>query len=211
MLVVLPSLLNILLRTMSWTWRVREVSSRGRRPGKNANKGIIWAIWHGQIIPSIAYYADSPAYTMASQSFDGELISRTLVKLGFPEPVRGSTSKGGRSALKKMMERVKASGFGVLTPDGPRGPRHVAQEGIVALAKTTGLPLVPVAFHCSWVIRLRSWDKTEIPLPFTRGVAVFGEPLYIDRKDTRGLQKFQDALEGVNKTAAIELSGGKNG
>ena len=69
-----------------------------------------------------------------------------------------------------------------ITPDGPRGPCYVVQEGVVGLAQLTGRPIVPAAYHLNWKVRIKSWDRFQIPLPFARVDVILGEPLRVPRE-----------------------------
>jgi lysophospholipid acyltransferase (LPLAT)-like uncharacterized protein len=82
--------------------------------------------------------------------------------------VRGSSSRRGAQALRELHTWAERGYDLSITPDGPRGPRYVVADGAIALAQITGLPLVPVAYHLNWKITLKSWDRFQIPLPFTR-------------------------------------------
>jgi lysophospholipid acyltransferase (LPLAT)-like uncharacterized protein len=111
---------------------------------------------------------------MASQSRDGELMARFLKMVG-ARLVRGSSSRGGGRALIEMVKTRTADEHVGLAVDGPRGPRHRVKEGIVLLARRTELPICPMATHVErkWVIR--SWDRMEIPKPFSRTRILLGE------------------------------------
>ncbi|MBD0316657.1 MAG: lysophospholipid acyltransferase family protein [Nitrospiraceae bacterium] len=109
---------------------------------------IIFAFWHSrQLMMPLAYRGKS-AHVLISQHRDGELIHRIVARFGL-HPIRGSTTRGGRAAFRRLIELGRAGQDLVITPDGPKGPRQVAKEGIVRLAKVTGLPIVPVTFSCS--------------------------------------------------------------
>jgi lysophospholipid acyltransferase (LPLAT)-like uncharacterized protein len=93
----------------------------------------------------------------------------------------GSSTRGGARGVRDVLRRV-AEGHDVgITPDGPRGPRRRAKAGVVALARLSGLPVVPVAFSARPAWRLRSWDRTLLPRPFGRGLYVYGEPIRVPR------------------------------
>lgn len=110
---------------------------RGRRP-------VIAAFWHDQQLLMPLFYRGPGATVLISRHRDGELIARILARFGM-EAVRGSTTRGGPAALRRLIELGRLGRDLILTPDGPRGPRHVAQKGAVLLARATGLPIVPVA------------------------------------------------------------------
>ena len=115
---------------------------------------------------------------MVSQSRDGEMISRTIKQFGF-EAVRGSSSSGGSSALLALIKKLSEGADVAISPDGPRGPRYNLQMGVIHLAQKSGHPIVPVATSASKSLRLKSWDGFMIPLPFSRGALIYGDPLEV--------------------------------
>jgi lysophospholipid acyltransferase (LPLAT)-like uncharacterized protein len=163
--------------TSTWSWKVSgaehvdAITKAGHQP--------ILALWHGRILAATPYFANRGIVAMASENFDGEWIARLLGKFGYGA-ARGSTSRGGPAALRQLVKDVKAHGV-AFTLDGPRGPAEVAQPGAVWLAKVTGQPLLP--FHSeaasSWT--LNSWDRTQIPKPFTTVAMAIGQPIYVPR------------------------------
>jgi lysophospholipid acyltransferase (LPLAT)-like uncharacterized protein len=202
-LALAPGLIAFLLKILVWSWRVKEENGEGISPYQKGGNRFIYAFWHDQIIAGVGLFKGSDVPSMASQSFDGDLIARALVKLGYPAPARGSTSRGGQGALKALADVLRSGQSVVLTPDGPRGPRHRAQSGVVALARLTGTPVLPVAFHLRPVLRLKGWDRMQIPWPFARGQIVFGNPFDCDpaESDSQQLERFQNELERVNQRA----------
>jgi lysophospholipid acyltransferase (LPLAT)-like uncharacterized protein len=167
------------LRTLgsTWTWKVsgaeqlEAIAARGRHP--------IHAFWHGRIFPATIYFQRRGIVVITSENYDGEWIARIIQKFGYGT-VRGSSSRGGPKALLQLVRDVRSKGV-AFTLDGPRGPAEQAQPGAVWLAKATGNPLLP--FHtdaaASWT--LKSWDRTQIPKPFTTVAMAIGEPLYVPR------------------------------
>ena len=189
-----------LLRTLGSTWRwkvsgaehVEAIRGRGLHP--------IHAFWHGRILPATIYFQRRGIVVITSENYDGEWIARIIQKFGYGT-ARGSTSRGGPKALLQLVRDVKSKGV-AFTLDGPRGPAEVAQPGAVWLAKATGNPLLP--FHAeaasSWT--LRSWDRTQIPKPFTTVAMAIREPIYVSRDaDDRALDEARSALE-VSLSAA---------
>lgn len=118
---------------------------------------------------------------MVSASRDGALLTQVLEWFDV-QPVRGSTSRRGPQALRELAGWAKRGLDLAITPDGPRGPRYRVQEGVVALAQLTGLPLLPVGYRLHPKIEARSWDRFQIPLPFSRVDVFFGQPLRIPRR-----------------------------
>ncbi|MDO8679461.1 MAG: lysophospholipid acyltransferase family protein [Acidobacteriota bacterium] len=185
----------------TWTWKVSgaehvdAIARAGHHP--------ILALWHGRILAATPYFQRRGIVAMASENFDGEWIARLLQKFGYGA-ARGSTSRGGAMALRQLVRQVKAHGV-AFTLDGPRGPAEVAQPGAVWLAKATGNPLLP--FHSeaasSWT--LKSWDRTQIPKPFTTVAMAIGKPIYVPRDaDDRALNELRITLEASLAAARTE-------
>ena len=107
---------------------------------------------------------DSPAIVSASR--DGAFLTGILEYFKV-QPVRGSSSRRGPQALLELTTWAERGYDLAITPDGPRGPRYVVQDGVISLAQLTGLPIVPVSYYVNWKIRVKSWDRFQIPLPFS--------------------------------------------
>jgi hypothetical protein len=151
----------------------------------------IFAIWHNRLFLALRIYQRfvcphaqprrSPRRMAAvvSASRDGGLLARIL-ELFDVEPVRGSTSRRGPQAMLELVSWAEKGFDLAITPDGPRGPRCVVQEGVVVAAKLTRLPVIPVCFRAAWKYQLKSWDRFQIPLPGSRADVVMGQPLFFD-------------------------------
>jgi lysophospholipid acyltransferase (LPLAT)-like uncharacterized protein len=138
----------------------------------------IITIWHGRILPGLCYFRDRHIVVITSQNFDGEWIARILHRFGF-ETARGSTSRGGARALVQLRQDLRAGRAVAFTLDGPRGPARVAQPGAAWLAGATGCPLLPLHFEADRFWSLRSWDRTQIPKPFSTVALAIGQPLNV--------------------------------
>lgn len=187
----------------TWRWRVSgaehvdAIAAAGRHP--------IHSFWHGRILPSTLYFQRRGIVVITSENYDGEWIARIINKFGYGT-ARGSTSRGGPKALLQLVREVKSKGV-AFTLDGPRGPAEVAQLGAVWLAKATGNPLMP--FHAeaasSWT--LKSWDRTQIPKPFTTVAMAIQTPIYVPRDtDEQGLEAARQALEASLASARAECA-----
>ena len=122
---------------------------------------------------------------LVSQSKDGELIARTVARLGI-DSSRGSSSRGGIAGMRSLLRKA-AEGWDIaFTPDGPRGPLREVQPGVILAAASTGLPILPVAIAASRAKLLRSWDRFMVPLPFSTVHFVYGEPLAVERAGDPG-------------------------
>jgi lysophospholipid acyltransferase (LPLAT)-like uncharacterized protein len=146
----------------------------------------VYVGWHEYMVMPILLRGHRRMLALASQHGDGAIISRAMRHLGWGVS-RGSTSRGGTAALLRFLRDDRRCPN--LTPDGPRGPRRVLQQGPIFLASKLGLPIVCVGYAYDRPWRLRSWDRFAIPRPFTRGRAVFGPPLRVpERLDRNALE-----------------------
>lgn len=191
------------VRGLAATLRLRREEDHAR-PFWERRAPVIYAIWHGRILMIPALYGRTHAVNvMASRSRDGELVARFVGRFGF-ESVRGSTTAGGSEALRTLARLVRRGREVAVIPDGPLGPRGVVQPGIIALARITGAPILPLAFSAHPVWRLGSWDEFLIPKPFARGVVCFGPPLTVPPAADRGRQ---ETLRKELEAALAELTG----
>lgn len=155
------------------TWTVEgldhlQFDGPGRRP--------IMAFFHGRVLTATYFFRDRGIFVMISENFDGEWIARIIERFGYGTS-RGSTSRGGQRALlklKRLMAEGRPAGFAV---DGPRGPARKVQPGVVWLAKLTGNPVVPFHMEASKSWSLSSWDRTQIPRPFSTVALAVGTPI----------------------------------
>ncbi len=137
---------------------------------------LIFCLWHDEIFSLVYLRRNLRLAAVVSRSKDGEYLARVMDKLGF-YPVRGSSSRGGVAALLKAAQVMRKENLSsVLTMDGPRGPRHVLKDGVFLLAQRAEALLVPVRAFNRNALRFGSWDRFQLPLPFSRTRVVFGEP-----------------------------------
>jgi len=164
---------------------------------------FIFAIWHNRLSLSLILYRRYVArrdrnrrlVAMVSASRDGGMLAGVLERFGV-EPVRGSSSRRGPQALREMVSWGRRGHDLAITPDGPRGPCYIVQEGVISTAQLTGLPIVPVSFHLNWKIRAKSWDRFQIPLPFARCEITIGKVLRVPREtDAAGREELRKQLE----------------
>ncbi|MGA0340918.1 MAG: lysophospholipid acyltransferase family protein [bacterium] len=141
---------------------------------------FIICAWHHDIYFSTWLLKDFKLTALISSSKDGEYINQILSGFGF-RAVRGSSTRGGIGAMKQLVRCLKDGNAVAITPDGPQGPIHKVQEGIVALAKMTGVPIIPWRYEASSCWKLNSWDSHKIPKPITKIKSVFGQPLYVPK------------------------------
>ena len=165
-------LINALGHTLRWRveglQHLDAIVASGRQP--------VMAFWHGRILPATYYFRRRGIVVITSENFDGEWIARIIERFGFGT-ARGSSSRGGLKAMLQLvrdMEQGRPAGF---TLDGPRGPAHVAQPGAIWLARATGNPVLPFHLEASSHWTMNSWDRTQIPKPFSTVALVVGEPI----------------------------------
>lgn len=205
LLATAPGLASAFLRCMALTWHFTEEGRTDLSVRQAQPEPRIYAYWHEFVLPSVGIYRDRKIHPFASKSFDGELISRTMDRLGFGETARGSSSRGGAQGLLEMKGMLEKGGHVAITVDGPRGPRRVAQEGALKLAQVSGFAVVPFSLAPRPRLRLKSWDSMVLPLPFMGGVVKFGDEIRVARA-LKSLeaphQKLQRELDRI--TASLE-------
>ncbi|MCW9033078.1 MAG: lysophospholipid acyltransferase family protein [Rhodospirillales bacterium] len=171
---------RIVFFTGSWGDIRREIPEKYWQEGKP----FILALWHGRLLlQTKCWHSPHKFHMLISSHRDGRIIARTIGHLGL-DSIAGSSSKGGAQALRQMVKALKRGEYVGITPDGPRGPRMRASMGVINLAKISGCPIIPVGCSSSWRKVARSWDRFNVPLPFTKGVFTWGQPLIVDRKAT---------------------------
>jgi lysophospholipid acyltransferase (LPLAT)-like uncharacterized protein len=163
---------------------------------------ILFALWHGRMFLSIQAHRGEGIVTMASQSKDGEIIAGWLEENGYVV-VRGSTTRGGGEALRRMVRAMRSGRNAALTVDGPKGPPRIVQPGVVQLARLTGAWLLPITASAARPRVLASWDRDLLPRPFSRGFVAYGEPFPIPREmpDDAALGRISSALDAATAEA----------
>jgi lysophospholipid acyltransferase (LPLAT)-like uncharacterized protein len=204
------ALAPLLLRALAATWRVQRTGGAGRERFDGAAPWIL-AFWHGRMLPMLPLRAHRARgiHVLVSPSDDGGLASIALRRFGY-RVVRGSLSRGGSRALREMDDVLANGGQLVLTPDGPRGPRHQMNSGVAWLARASGAPIVPVGVAVDRAWHLRSWDRFTIPKPFARVVIAYGDPVRVARTATDGeleglTQQLRDAMLALERDAFARL------
>jgi lysophospholipid acyltransferase (LPLAT)-like uncharacterized protein len=213
MLAVVPRLVWTLLMVVGRTWRFEVIAEEGVTPafhGFTPGREI-YCFWHQCVLPCAFYFRSTHATILISQSFDGELITRTLELFGF-HAVRGSSSRGGREGLLGLRRVLDAGTPAIFTADGPRGPIYKSKPGPVKLAQLTGAPIG--AFHLQpercWTVR--SWDRFLVPRPFSRIAVSWGrwtqvpEDLPVDELEMKRME-VDLALERARIRAGEYFSG----
>jgi lysophospholipid acyltransferase (LPLAT)-like uncharacterized protein len=177
------------LRAVSSTWRIRLLDTHGVVcPSRGP---FIGCLWHNRLALAMPVWErflkhhirSAGLVALISASHDGGVLARTLRYFDV-EAVRGSSSRRGPQALLELTSWTDRNYVIAITPDGPRGPRYEIHDGILALAQLSGLPIVPFSGCIHWKLSLKSWDRFQIPLPFSRCDVSVGEPLVVPRDAT---------------------------
>ncbi|HEX8232488.1 MAG TPA: lysophospholipid acyltransferase family protein [Caulobacteraceae bacterium] len=196
--------LRFAYRTIRW----RYAGVEAVEPLQGNGQGLIICFWHEAIsISAQCWPQDRPGIqqmrALISRSADGALIAETIVRLGVPA-IRGSRAvevertreKGGTEALRDIVRWVKSGGAVAITPDGPRGPARSMGPGPALAARLSGAPVFMVGMTCHPAIRLNSWDRALLPLPFTKGAIVVEGPFHANDQPPEALAVvWREALE----------------
>jgi lysophospholipid acyltransferase (LPLAT)-like uncharacterized protein len=187
-----------IVRVLSATYRVKMINPEIERKVFENGRIPIYASWHQRFFPGITLFSRrKPISIMISRSRDGEFISGIVRLLGW-YPVRGSSSKGGRQALRKLKKLVQ-EGYKVgHIVDGPRGPFGVVKPGLLIIAQATGMPIIPIIISAEkkWVFN--SWDQFMVPKPFSRVIIRFSDEMCIPKK--LSLSEFEEKRLQIENT-----------
>lgn len=202
---MLPALAPSLLRRLEASWKTTYLHEERQREVIGEH-GRLFVLWHGRMLLPLVQEAERAhakglehdLSVLVSPSDDGSIVVPILRRFGV-RVIRGSTSRGGARALRQMLTELRRGGTIVLTPDGPRGPRHSTNTGAAWLSKATGFPILPLGCVTDSAWRLDSWDDFVIPRPRARVVISYGDILRVDRNAD------DEELERVTATMADSL------
>jgi hypothetical protein len=157
--------------------------------------------WHGRILPATCFFRHRGIVVITSQNFDGEWIARIIQHFGYGA-ARGSTSRGAVRALVQLRRDLALGRPVGFTLDGPRGPARVAQPGAVWLAGATGHPILPFHLEANRFWTMRSWDRTQVPKPFSRVGLAVGAPVHVEGATDEHRDRASEMLK--ERLAALE-------
>ncbi|MDR2029957.1 MAG: lysophospholipid acyltransferase family protein [Puniceicoccales bacterium] len=208
---LLLRLLTPLIRLWWGTLRIvvdPKLLSLAARPGP-----ILWALWHGHLFLAghlrRTLHRRPPLWAMVSASRDGEWLAQLLKNLSIGA-IRGSSGRGAGAVSMAALEKLSLGEDVAITPDGPKGPARRCKPGLLHLAWEAAVPIVALNLHFSHAIRLNSWDRFQIPLPFSR-VKIGGQQILpkflatLPAKDA-GLELLERALNGFPAMAPDGLA-----
>lgn len=193
-LAVVPRVASMVICCLGVTLRYEDVAESGATPGYDSPPPAIYAFWHRCLLACAWRFRNHNVTILISRSFDGELIARTVERLGFVA-VRGSSSRDGSLGLRALHRAYFAGNYCAITADGPRGPSMVAKPGVAQLARLVESKVGAFYAHPERAWQLRSWDKFLIPKPFSRVTVAWS------REAQPELSEVQSALD-----RAVELA-----
>ncbi len=144
---------------------------------------VVFASWHGRLLPLFLLYRGNNVVILVSSHRDGEYLARLGKGLGY-DSIRGSSTRGGSTALREMIKAVQAGRSVAITSDGPTGPREKVKPGALQVARMTGAPLIPISAGTKQAWWFEGWDRFLIPKPFAHVRVAIGEPMLIEREVT---------------------------
>jgi lysophospholipid acyltransferase (LPLAT)-like uncharacterized protein len=204
-----PWLIRIAALFAALTLRVVLGSTRFRtrsfdehvHPANPLDERFIYAFWHETMLAPTSVRV--PVNVLVSQSADGELITQVCERLGI-SVIRGSTTRGGVQGMREMLREGPGKHFAI-TPDGPRGPRQRVKSGVIFLAAHTGLPIVVWGAGFTSALRMKSWDRFVMPLPFSTITSVMSEPIRVPRDlDSEGIERYRLRVEEALRNATAQ-------
>jgi lysophospholipid acyltransferase (LPLAT)-like uncharacterized protein len=168
-----------LLSIWSWTLKMQFINKAVPDRLKSEGKNCIYAFWHGRQFMLFASHRNTGVVIPASESRDGEIQANILNRFGF-DVVRGSSKRKGDRALLGLVDGLRRGKSIALAVDGPRGPVYEAKQGVTYLAGKLNKPIVPVITSARryWILD-KIWDKYLLPVPFTTGIVVYGDPITV--------------------------------
>jgi hypothetical protein len=186
------------LRRLRASWKTERLNPQHWDAVGGGREGVLLALWHGRMVCGMADHSQRAFTVLVSQSRDGDISERLLKRFGY-RVIRGSSSRGGASATRAMLDALGGGAVLVITPDGPRGPRHALNPGLAWMARETGFPVLPMGFACDAAWRMDSWDRFTIPKYGARVVLSYGEPVRV------GKDAGDDELEHATRTIRERL------
>ena len=176
------------LRVLSKTWRYRVIDDQPVKELRKAGKPILFALWHGQMLPLLWYHSNQGVAVVVSEHSDGEIIARILEWMG-------------DRALLGIVRTLKEGKDVAITPDGPRGPARQFAQGAIVAANRAKAPIIPALAHVDRAWTLSSWDGFVIPKPFARITIAYGPPTFVEAGTTREAAAQTSRFESLMKDA----------
>jgi len=145
----------------------------------------LFAIWHAHQCGTYALENKERLYAMISRSRDGDIIATAAESLGY-HTVRGSKTRGGAPATLELLDKLKEGNNGMITIDGPKGPKRIVKKGIIEIARLSGVPIVPMTWYSpsKGFLKFNTWDEFRFPICGIQMVALYGDPIHVKEDAT---------------------------
>jgi lysophospholipid acyltransferase (LPLAT)-like uncharacterized protein len=208
---VLPLIIFVIYSALRLTWRIRIIESASFQAALNKNQPMVFAHWHGDEFGLVYLLKRYRAAAMVSTSKDGELMDKVLRMFG-AKTSRGSSTRGGTTALKGIIRLSREGWRPSVAVDGPKGPYHKAKPGVFEISKLLGAEIFPLAAAADRAFVFnKAWNKSFLPLPFARIVVVWGEalppvPRDGDGRDPELARSLETALNNAGHQALSALA-----
>lgn len=194
--VILSRIAYALVRVLGATFRIKTVNWE---KFDQLKEGKILCGWHGRSVIASIFLRNRGVWVIISKSKDGDIQNHVFHNLGF-NVIRGSSGRGGERALIESIRELRKGAVMAITPDGPRGPSHVVQGGIMVMAKKAGAWLVPIGLSARPRYLAKSWDRYMVPLPFAKCIMNIGEPVRVPTDAT------DEEVEEIRVALQAEIS-----
>jgi len=202
---IVPALFAAYVVFLERTLRLEHLHRERLTAARDSAGAVVLAVWHSRFAIAPFTHRDAPLVALVSRHGDGRMLGEVFRRLGF-ELAFGSSTRGGAQGMREALRAARAGKSIGLAPDGPRGPRRRAKPGVVALARLTGYPVVPVTFSARPARLFDSWDRSMLPWPFARAVILYGEPIVVARDaapeaQEQARQRIEEALDEITDEA----------
>jgi hypothetical protein len=203
----------VFVRAIALTWRMEWRGRGNLEEARRATGQVIFAFLHGRLLVLTWAHRGMNIHVLASEHYDGDLMGRIIERLGFGH-VKGSTTRGGAKAIRDLAKLLRRGVDIGLAVDGPRGPRGVVKQGAVEIGRLASSAIIPVTASARTRRLLRSWDRFQLPAPFTKVIVEYGEPVIVpDKADSAIIEgarlRLEDRLAAL--TAALDREIGHTG
>ena len=196
-----------LVRAYAWSFRLRIENEQVWMRYVEKGGTVLLCAWHQQFFSAIRHfrqYRRFGPHIMISRSRDGELIAGVARRTGW-HPVRGSSSRGGREAMRGVIDELKKSRLAGHIVDGPRGPAGKVKAGVIRMAHAAGAAVVPFYISADKAWYFNSWDRFMLPKPFSRVTLRFDRMVHLDADvDEAGFEIQRHALERMMRPCLIK-------
>ncbi|MFC1698885.1 lysophospholipid acyltransferase family protein [Candidatus Omnitrophota bacterium] len=183
---------------MLWGKTIKfKIISQPHNPVVPKGQNVIYVFWHNCLMLVFFYYrsflTEEKTCVLISNNHAGEYVTRVIRDLNL-EIIRGSNKKDGKEGLRRLIQKINSGYNAWIAPDGSRGPRYKVKRGVIYLAQKTKCPIIPITFSVSRKKILNTWDRFILPAPFSRGIVILGEPIYVPQ-DANGKTRVKKMLD----------------